>query len=179
MLTWILVTLQKVPRLTRAAQFWKKGPKEGEGVANDDGHVPDEWLEADIKQGISAHDVETRRKRFGWNELVSEKENMFLKFLGFFRGPILYGKHSLSFTHTHSCQCLAMSPSSRPVARLFAFAAAELHTSSGRKMLGTPSRICALLHATDTLERYTANAWQSWNSLSSSPPVSVTGSIWV
>ncbi|CAK1363252.1 Plasma membrane ATPase [Cercospora beticola] len=71
-------------------QFWKSGPKAGAAVANDDGHVPDDWLEADIKQGISDHDVETRRKKFGFNEIMSEKENMFLKFLGFFRGPILY-----------------------------------------------------------------------------------------
>ena len=28
----------------------------------------------------------------GWNELSSEKENMFIKFLMFFTGPILYGE---------------------------------------------------------------------------------------
>jgi len=47
-------------------------------------------LEADIKQGLSNHDVETRRKRFGWNEISTEKENLFIKFLSFFTGPILY-----------------------------------------------------------------------------------------
>lgn len=35
-------------------------------------------------------EVERRRKSTGWNELTTEKENMILKFIGFFRGPILY-----------------------------------------------------------------------------------------
>lgn len=35
-------------------------------------------------------EVERRRKTAGWNELSTEKENMILKFIGFFRGPILY-----------------------------------------------------------------------------------------
>ena len=51
-------------------------------------------LEADIKQGISSHEVEQRRKRYGWNEITTEKENLFIKFLGFFTGPVLYGKLS-------------------------------------------------------------------------------------
>lgn len=54
--------------------------------------VPEEWLEADIKQGISNSDVETRRKRFGFNEISTDKENLFIKFLMFFTGPILYGR---------------------------------------------------------------------------------------
>ena len=71
------------------AQFWKKAD-DGQGTG--DMHVPDEWLNADIKQGISQNDVESRRKRFGWNEITTEKENLFIKFLGFFTGPILYGQ---------------------------------------------------------------------------------------
>ncbi|KAL9101923.1 MAG: hypothetical protein Q9163_002861 [Psora crenata] len=69
-------------------KFWKRSPKPG---LNDDGfEVPDDWLEADIKEGISMHEVEARRKRTGFNELTTEKENMFLKFLSYFTGPILY-----------------------------------------------------------------------------------------
>lgn len=71
-------------------------------------------LEADIKQGISSSEVEQRRKRYGWNEITTEKENLFIKFLGFFTGPVLYGKlysysNGLSATHclVHSrCQWL-------------------------------------------------------------------------
>lgn len=54
--------------------------------------VPEDWLNTDWKQGLTSADVEQRRRKTGWNELTTEKENMFLKFLGFFTGPILYGK---------------------------------------------------------------------------------------
>jgi H+-transporting ATPase len=54
--------------------------------------VPDEWLTTDIKKGLTAAEVEERRRKCGWNELVTEKENLFLKFLGYFQGPILYGE---------------------------------------------------------------------------------------
>ncbi|KAK7526379.1 E1-E2 ATPase-domain-containing protein [Phyllosticta citriasiana] len=69
--------------------FWRSS--KGSGAA-DSGVVPPAWLEADINQGITESDVQSRRKRFGWNEIVTEKENLFLKFLGFFRGPVLYSK---------------------------------------------------------------------------------------
>jgi len=52
--------------------------------------VPEEWLNTDIKTGLTAAQVEERRRKCGWNELVTEKENLFLKFLGYFQGPILY-----------------------------------------------------------------------------------------
>ena len=55
--------------------------------------VPDDWDLTDINQGLSSSEVENRRKKTGYNELATEKENMFLKFLGYFQGPILYGKH--------------------------------------------------------------------------------------
>ena len=54
--------------------------------------VPEEWLETDIKAGLTEAEVENRRRKTGFNELATEKENMFLKFLGYFKGPILYGK---------------------------------------------------------------------------------------
>lgn len=57
--------------------------------------VPPAWLEADIQTGITESDVQARRKKFGPNEIVTEKENMFLKFLGFFQGPVLYSKYPL------------------------------------------------------------------------------------
>lgn len=68
-------------------QFQSDAPHEEERST-----VPDEWFTADINTGIRTEDVEERRKYGGWNELSAEKENMFAKFLGFFTGPILYGK---------------------------------------------------------------------------------------
>jgi H+-transporting ATPase len=52
--------------------------------------TPDEWLQTDMHRGLTAHEVESRRKKTGYNELTTESENLFLKFLGFFTGPILY-----------------------------------------------------------------------------------------
>jgi H+-transporting ATPase len=64
-------------------------PEGGEAAA---AAVPDAWLTTDIQTGLRQPDVDERRKRFGWNELTTEKENMFAKFLTYFMGPILYGK---------------------------------------------------------------------------------------
>ncbi len=45
-----------------------------------------------MQKGISQADVTKRRQAFGYNELESPHENLLLKFIGFFRGPILYGE---------------------------------------------------------------------------------------
>ncbi|PWN35466.1 putative PMA1-H+-transporting P-type ATPase [Meira miltonrushii] len=52
--------------------------------------VPSSWLETEMAHGISEAEVQKRRAAFGYNELESPSENLFLKFLGFFKGPILY-----------------------------------------------------------------------------------------
>ncbi|KAK4554539.1 hypothetical protein LTR86_008393 [Recurvomyces mirabilis] len=70
-------------------QFWRAG-NSSQATENDAGVVPEEWLDSDIKQGLSTSDVENRRKRCGFNEITTEKENLFIKFLMFFTGPILY-----------------------------------------------------------------------------------------
>ncbi|KAE8374381.1 plasma membrane H+-ATPase Pma1 [Aspergillus bertholletiae] len=64
-----------------------KGSEDG---ADETPSVPQVWLNTDIHDGLSAKDVELRRKKVGWNELTEAKENMFLKFLSYFKGPILY-----------------------------------------------------------------------------------------
>lgn len=69
--------------------FWRKKTSSGAGS---DFVLPDEWVTTNIRQGLSSFDIESRRRKVGWNELTTEKENMFLKFLSYFTGPILYGK---------------------------------------------------------------------------------------
>ncbi|KAI0853585.1 plasma-membrane proton-e [Daldinia vernicosa] len=73
-------------------QFWKsrEGEPEAGSEHTDSGKPPDSWLDTDIHTGLTTEEVEERRRRYGWNELTAEKENMFAKFLGYFRGPILY-----------------------------------------------------------------------------------------
>ncbi|WWC90371.1 plasma-membrane proton-efflux P-type ATPase [Kwoniella dendrophila CBS 6074] len=52
--------------------------------------VPQEWLETDRQKGLSSSDIDERRKHSGYNELESPSENQFIKFISYFRGPILY-----------------------------------------------------------------------------------------
>jgi H+-transporting ATPase len=71
----------------------------GKKTAGDLFEVPEEWLNTDIKKGLTNTEVETRRRKTGFNELATEKENMLLKFIGYFRGPVLYGM----LTPVHQC----------------------------------------------------------------------------
>lgn len=74
-------------------QFWKlMSTKHIQPAQSGPAMMPDSWMETDIHTGIQSSAVEERRKMFGWNELTAEKENLALKFLGYFQGPILYGE---------------------------------------------------------------------------------------
>jgi H+-transporting ATPase len=73
----------------RSWAFWKKSEK----LDTDEIFVaPDDWVDTDIRAGLRSTDIEPRRKKTGFNELVTEHQNLFLQFIGYFRGPILYGK---------------------------------------------------------------------------------------
>lgn len=65
---------------------------EEEEVAQPGGarNVPEELLQTSTVSGLSSADVLTRRKRYGLNQMAEEKENLILKFLGFFIGPIQF-----------------------------------------------------------------------------------------
>ena len=53
--------------------FWRSSkPKAADGNFE----VPDDWLDSELKQGLSTTEVESRRKKTGFNELTTEKENM-------------------------------------------------------------------------------------------------------
>lgn len=71
--------------------FWRSS-KGGATVPLSGFVTPEDWLSTQIRTGLDDLEIERRRRYTGWNELTSEKENMFVKFIGFFMGPILYGK---------------------------------------------------------------------------------------
>lgn len=56
------------------------------GVLN----VPEELLQTDTRVGLIEPEVNARRKKYGLNQMKEEKENLFLKFLGYFVGPIQF-----------------------------------------------------------------------------------------
>ncbi|KAJ5647271.1 hypothetical protein N7490_003643 [Penicillium lividum] len=69
---------------------WKKRRVRVKRVDDSAAEFPDDWLTTDIHHGLSTEDVNNRRRRSGWNELTSERENPIAKVLSYFRGPILY-----------------------------------------------------------------------------------------
>jgi len=77
---------KKVP----AWKFWAKKKNTG----NEEFVAPEEWMQTDMHAGLTTSDVDARRKKAGFNELTTEKTNLFIQFLSYFQGPILYGKSS-------------------------------------------------------------------------------------
>lgn len=81
--------------------FWRKEAGPAGAIV-----IPADWLETDIHTGLSSEEVEKRRRKAGFNELADIKENLFLKFIGFFRGPILYGmSHFATSWVSHLITC--------------------------------------------------------------------------
>jgi H+-transporting ATPase len=52
--------------------------------------IPEELLQTDTRVGLTDAEVLTRRKKYGLNQMREEKENLILKFLHFFVGPIQF-----------------------------------------------------------------------------------------
>jgi H+-transporting ATPase len=52
--------------------------------------IPEEMLQTDTRTGLSSSEVLARRKKYGLNQMKEEKENLILKFLGYFIGPIQF-----------------------------------------------------------------------------------------
>ncbi|KAK3044362.1 plasma membrane H+-ATPase, partial [Coniosporium uncinatum] len=52
--------------------------------------IPEEMLQTSTRTGLSTDEVGKRRKKYGLNQMKEEKENLILKFLGFFIGPIQF-----------------------------------------------------------------------------------------
>lgn len=64
--------------------------EEGEVNAGMGRVVPEDQLQTDTRIGLTEAEVLTRRKKYGLNQMKEEKENLILKFLGYFIGPIQF-----------------------------------------------------------------------------------------
>ncbi|KAK3345263.1 hypothetical protein B0H65DRAFT_426022 [Neurospora tetraspora] len=65
--------------------------EEEEGTPAGGGRVvPEDMLQTDTRVGLTSEEVVQRRRKYGLNQMKEEKENHFLKFLGFFVGPIQF-----------------------------------------------------------------------------------------
>lgn len=52
--------------------------------------VPEDMLQTDSRVGLTESEVTTRRRKYGLNQMKEEKENLILKFFGYFVGPIQF-----------------------------------------------------------------------------------------
>ena len=52
--------------------------------------IPEDQLQTDTRTGLTEQEVVARRKKYGLNQMREEKENLILKFLGYFVGPIQF-----------------------------------------------------------------------------------------
>lgn len=52
--------------------------------------IPEDQLQTDTRTGLTEQEVAVRRKKYGLNQMREEKENLILKFLGYFIGPIQF-----------------------------------------------------------------------------------------
>ncbi|KAI5800335.1 hypothetical protein DFH27DRAFT_78408 [Peziza echinospora] len=66
-------------------------PEEEEISTGNSGRpIPEEVLNTDTRIGLTSQMVEQRRKKYGLNQMKEEKENLILKFLMYFVGPIQF-----------------------------------------------------------------------------------------
>ncbi|KAI0422394.1 plasma-membrane proton-e [Xylaria grammica] len=63
--------------------------EEGQGVGMGR-TIPEEMLNTDTRLGLTESEVSNRRRKYGLNQMKEEKENLLLKFFGFFVGPIQF-----------------------------------------------------------------------------------------
>ncbi|KAK3946185.1 putative plasma membrane atpase protein [Diplogelasinospora grovesii] len=52
--------------------------------------IPEDMLNTDPSMGLTSEEVIQRRKKYGLNQMKEEKENLILKFFGYFVGPIQF-----------------------------------------------------------------------------------------
>lgn len=64
--------------------------EEEEGQPGMGRSVPEELLQTDTRLGLTEADVIARRRKYGLNQMKEEKENLVLKFLMYFVGPIQF-----------------------------------------------------------------------------------------
>ena len=64
--------------------------EEEEGDAGSAPPVNEDLLQTSPRTGLTENEATQRRKKFGLNQMKEEKENLVLKFLGYFVGPIQF-----------------------------------------------------------------------------------------
>lgn len=58
--------------------------------ANGQTCVPEEMLQTDVRVGLTEPEAGQRRRKYGLNQMNEKRQNLFLKFLMYFVGPIQF-----------------------------------------------------------------------------------------
>lgn len=82
------------------AQFEEE---EEEGNAATGRVVPEDMLQTDSRVGLTEAEVIQRRRKYGLNQMKEEKENLILKFFGYFIGPIQFVMEVSFFFYLSRC----------------------------------------------------------------------------
>lgn len=91
--------------------------------------VPEDQLQTDSRVGLTEAEVIARRKKWGLNAMKEERENMILKFLMFFVGPIQFVMVRFILFSTFSHPCFAFLRSSLDFQTLPFFALLSIYVS--------------------------------------------------
>lgn len=65
--------------------------------------VPEDILQTDTRTGLTSAEVEQRRRKYGLNQMKEEKENLILKFLFYFVGPIQFVMEVCAHLQSPAC----------------------------------------------------------------------------
>ncbi|EHA55602.1 plasma membrane H+-ATPase [Pyricularia oryzae] len=52
--------------------------------------IPEDLLQTSTRTGLTEQEVQARRRKYGLNQMKEEKENLIMKFLGYFIGPVQF-----------------------------------------------------------------------------------------
>lgn len=108
---------------------------EKEAVAGGERFIPEDQLQTDTRVGLTESEVTARRKKYGMNQMKEEKENLILKFLGFFIGPIQFVMEVSSPFSPAPARRISMNLKGLWVANL-GFQATTARQISFRRLLG-------------------------------------------
>lgn len=79
--------------------------------------VPEDQLQTDTRIGLTESEVHARRKKYGMNQMKEEKENLILKFLGYFIGPIQFVMEVSLASQFATLNSQSLLPSTRSISR--------------------------------------------------------------
>ena len=82
--------------------------EEDEGTPGGGRVVPEDMLQTDSRVGLTESEVVARRRKYGLNQMKEEKENLILKFFGYFIGPIQF------VMEVSLCSAFPQSPAPSP-----------------------------------------------------------------